>query len=276
LVAVAGCAAAALLLTSTAARPSSGHAAKPAFTFSVPAMVTPAVVGSSYPPKPYAAVSFCKPVPKAGATCGGYTFKIAKSPGKLPGGISVGATDGKLSGTPAWMSDLAQPTGSTSPGMFPFVVCAKAPAKGSKTTCKKSTMAVFTGLGGTWTGNFSGDSGAFTCNTPLSGTIKLVLTQKVTFTKGVPKSTVGGTITFTNLPPISPDGVQTGDCTMKPQTFGVTGTVANPGVSGPDEANGLWTGNIDAQDNLTGTLTIQDTGGHGFYSELSFQATKKD
>jgi hypothetical protein len=273
--AVGCCGAAAFVLTASEATPSSGHSTKQAFTFAVPKMVTPAVVGTTYPPKPYPAVSFCKPVPKDGAACGGYTFKISKS-GKLPGGISVGASDGKLTGTPAWLSDLAQPTGSTSPGMFPFVVCAKASGKTGKTVCKKSTMAVFTGLGGTWTGNFSGDSGAFTCNTPLSGTIKLVLTQKVTFAKGVAKSTVGGSITFTNLPPISPDGVQTGDCTMKPQSFGVTGTVTNPGVSGPDQANGLWTGNVDSNGNLTGTLTVQDTGSHGFYSELSFQATKKD
>ncbi len=277
MVAVACCATSALLLTASAALPASGHAgkhAKAAFTFAVPAMVTPAIVGATYPPKPYPAVSFCKPAPKAGGTCGSYTFKIAKSPGKLPGGIAVGATDGRLTGQPAWLSDLAQPTGSTAPGLFPFVVCAKAKGKG-KTICKKSKMAVFTGLGGTWVGNFTGDSGAFTCNTPLSGTIKLVLTQKVTFTKGVPKSTIGGTATFTNLPPLSPDGVQTGDCKMTEQSFGVSGTVTNPGVSGPDAANGLWTGNVDSNGQLTGTLTVQDTGNHGFYSELAFTAMQK-
>jgi hypothetical protein len=62
---------------------------------------------------------------------------------------------------------------------------------------------------------------------------------------------------------------------MKPQTFGVSGTVTNPGVSGPDAANGLWTGNVDSQGNLTGTLTVQDTGSHGFYSELAFTAKPK-
>lgn len=269
LLAPAALAASALLVTSSA----SAQSGEAAFTFAVPAMVTPAIVGSTYPPKPYPAVSFCKPVPKSGTACGKYTFKVAKRPGELPAGLAVGATDGKLTGTPAWLSDLAQPTGSTAPGLFPFVVCAKAPR--GKTVCKKSKLAVFTGLGGTWTGDFSGDSGAFTCNTPLSGQVKLVLTQKVTYTKGVPKSTIGGTVTFTSLPPISPDGVQTGDCKMTEQSFGVSGTVTNPGVSGPNSANGLWTGNIDAQGTLSGTLTVQDTGNKGFYSELAFTATQK-
>ena len=269
LLAPAALTASALLVTSSA----SGAHGKTAFIFSVPAMVTPAIVGSTYPPKPYPAVSFCRPVPKAGTTCGTYTFKVAKQPGKLPPGIEVGATDGKLTGTPAWLSDLAQPTGSTAPGLFPFVVCAKEPK--AKTVCKKSKVAVFTGLSGTWIGDFTGDSGAFTCNTPLSGQVKLVLSQKVIVTKGVPKSTVGGTVTFTSLPPISPDGVQTGDCKMTEQSFGVSGNVTNPGVSGPNSANGLWTGNVDAQGNLNGTLTIQDTGNNGFYSELAFTAKPK-
>lgn len=258
-------------MTSSAAHPATAHGGKAAFTFWVPPMVTPAVVGSAYPPKPYGAVVFCKPAPKPGTPCGKYTFKVAKQPGQLPAGLAVGASDGKLTGTPAWLSDLAQPTGSTTPGLFPFVVCAKA-GGGGRTVCKKSKLAVFTGLGGTWVGSFSGDSGAFTCNTPLSGTVKLVLTQKVTYTKGVAKSTVGGTATFTDLPPISADGVQSGDCKMTAQSFGITGRVANPGASGPNSANGLWTGNVDANGNLNGTITIQDTGNNGFYSELSFTA----
>jgi len=269
LLAPAVLAASALLVTSSA----DGARGKAAFTFSVPAMVTPAIVGSTYPPKPNPAVSFCRPVPKAGTSCGKYTFKVAKQPGSLPPGLAVGAKDGKLTGTPAWLSDLAQPTGSTGRGLFPFVVCAK--EQKGKTVCKKSKVAVFTGLGGTWVGDFNGDSGAFTCNNPLSGQIKLVLTQKVTYTKGVPKSTVAGTVTFTSLPPLSPDGVQTGDCNMTEQSFGVSGTVSNPGTSGPNSANGLWSANVDAQGNLSGTLTVQDTGNHGYYSELAFTAKPK-
>jgi hypothetical protein len=271
---VATCGAAALFLTSSAAQPAPGRAARPGFTVSVAPMQPPGIVGVSYPPKPYPTVSFCRPLPKTGATCGAYAFKVAKQPGKLPPGLSV-ATNGVVSGTPSWLSDLAKPPGSTAPGLFQFLVCAKAAGKAKKTLCKPTKLAVFTGLGGTWTGDYQGDSGAFTCNFPLSGSVRLVLVQKVSYANGTPKSTVAGTATFTNMPPISADGVQTGDCKMSTQSFGVTGDVTNPGVAGPNSANGLWNANVDAEGRLTGTLTVQDTGNNGFYSQLSFTVSRK-
>jgi hypothetical protein len=266
---VLGCAAGATALDALAARP----AARPAYAFWVAPMLPPAIVGVPYPPKPYTTVSVCRPVARTGKGCGAWEFNVAKKPGALPAGLALHAVYGVLGGTAAWQSDVVQPSGSPSTGLYHFVVCGRERGKNGA-ICKPTKLAVFTGLAGTWTGQFQGDSGAFTCPTPPAGTMTLELTQKVAYTKDEAQSTVAGTATFGNLPPVSPTGVQTGDCRLSTQSFTVTGMVVNPSVSGPDSANGLWNANLTSDGKLTGSLTIQDSGNHGYYSRLSFTLTR--
>ena len=261
-------------------------------------MLPPAVVGQPYPPKPYPSVSFCNPAPKPGGTCGGpgvgfqanprgagkgtiYAFTVKGPPGSLPPGLLLNARSGLISGAAKPKDDVAQPPGSKSPGLFQFAVCA---GTQGKRLCKPTKIAVFSGYDGTWTGSYQGDPGAFTCNIPLAGDVTLALTQKVTVVKNIPKSTLTGTATFSKLPPISADGMQNGSCAESSQMFGVTGTVANPVANGQDTAKGIWNATVDSTGQMTGTLTIQDTGGNGFYSQISspcstpsrLQATRSD
>ncbi|MBV8599469.1 MAG: putative Ig domain-containing protein [Actinobacteria bacterium] len=263
-------AAVAALALATSASPSAS------FTVGFVPMLPPAIAGTLYPPKPYATVGFCRPVLKFGKTCTGYTFRVSAKGGVLPAGMSVDAASGALVGLPGSHDDTYQPARAKSPGQYTFDVCAKS-ARG--TVCKPSQLTVFTPIGGTWTGTFSGDSGAFTCNTPLGGKITLVLTQKVTLAKGVPVSTVGGTATFDSLPPLSNvpnwDGTQNGPCDPSVQTFGFGhGNVANPNANGEDSANGVWNVTLGKDGSLSGSVTLQDGGKNGFFSELSFTATR--
>jgi hypothetical protein len=191
--------------------------------------------------------------------------------------MSVDPASGAVIGLPRGSDDTHMQIGSKIPGLYNFTVCAVS-QKPRRTVCKPSEIAVFTPLNGTWKGTFSGDSGAFVCNTPLAGSITLNLTQKVTLQKGVPVSTVGGTITLDSLPPLSTtadwDGTQNGPCTMSAQTFGLgPGKVANPNAGGENSANGVWNLGIASDGSLGGSVTIQDGAKNGFYSQISFTAT---
>ena len=278
------CGAVALFLTAFTASAATGRSASPAFSFNVAPMLPPAVVGQPYPPKPYPSVSFCNPAPKARRHVRRPRGRIPGQParrregdglrlhgervaGSLPPGLLLNARSGLISGAAKPKDDVAQPPGSKSPGLFQFAVCA---GTQGKRVCKPTKIAVFSGYDGTWTGSYQGDPGAFTCNIPLAGDVTLALTQKVTVVKNVPKSTLTGTATFSKLPPISADGVQNGSCAESSQMFGVTGTVANPVANGQDTAKGIWNATVDSTGQMTGTLTIQDTGGNGFYSQISF------
>ncbi len=260
----------AVLTISPAAGARTVHSAKPSASFAVPAMLPPAVVGVAYPSKPTPTVSVCKPVPKAGGSCGAYTFTASKTAG-LPGGLTIDPKTGVISGTPKPNTDI-KPTGSTTPGVYKVSICAHA----GSTVCKATTITVFSGYKGVWQGEFSGDPGAFTCNTPLSGKLKLVFTQKVAVVKGAPVSTVAGTATLTNLPPISADGVQEGPCTTSTQTFNITGSVTSPEGNGVDSALGIWTGRLSSDgDQMNGSLNIQNSGHTGFFSQLVYVAFRQ-
>jgi hypothetical protein len=270
---VLGCAVGATALGALAARPTASRTVRPTYGFWVAPMLPPAIVGVRYPPKPYTTVSVCRPVAKSGKPCGAWEFTVARKPGALPAGLALDAADGVLGGTAAWQADVVQPYGSPSTGLYHFVVCGRERGKYGA-ICKPTKLAVFTGLAGTWTGQFQGDPVAFTCATPPSGTITLDLTQKVAYTNDEAHSTVAGAATLSNLPPISSNGVQTGDCRLSTQSFTVTGMVVNPSVSGTDSANGLWNANLTSDGKLTGSLTVQDSGNHGYYSRLSFTLTR--
>jgi len=233
-------------------------------------MLPPAIVGMPYPPKPYPAVTACKPAPKAGA-CGGYTFKLSKKGGSLPGGLDIDPKTGVISGVARWNSDIAKPKNTNLPGVYKFQVCARANAR---TTCKPTQLAVFSGFNGKWAGEYSGDPGAFACETPLSGDIQLKLTQKVTIVKGVPKSTLTGTATMTNLPPILTVQGEV-HCEMSPQTFKLTaGTVTNPAAGGDDSGNGLFNMQVTPAAQLTGNISVQDAAKAGLFSSFSFTANR--
>jgi hypothetical protein len=264
-----------LLLVPGVARPATVRPEhRPAHSFALASMLPPAVVGVAYPPKPYAKVSVCRPMPPSGDNCGAYAFFVAKKHGALPTGLTLGMADGTVEGTPAWESDLVQPAGSSATGLYSFLVCARMRGRPG-TVCKPTRLAVFTGLAGTWTGEFHGDAGAFTCATPPSGPITLVLTQTVSYPNEEPRSSVAGTATLGALPPISPNGEHTGDCTQMTRSLTVAGTVVNPSASGPDSAHGLWNANLTSDGKLSGSLTIQDSGNHGYYSRLSFTLTRQ-
>ena len=97
----------------------------------------------------------------------------------------------------------------------------------------------------------------------------------MTIVKGAAKSTVGGSVTMTNLPPISTDGQQNGPCTTDTQTFGLgPGNVVNPGAGGVNSANGVWNLTVAGDGTLSGSLTVQDKGKSGFFSEFTFTATR--
>ncbi len=257
----------AVLLLAPTAGARTGHSAKQAAAFVVPAMLPPAVVGVPYPAKPTPAVSVCKPVPKAGGSCGAYTFKASKTAG-LPAGLTLDPTSGAISGTPAANSDV-KPVGSLTPGVYKVSICAHS----AGTVCKATTITVFSRYDGVWLGQFSGDPGAFSCNTPLSGKAKFVFTQKVAVVKGVPVSTLKGSATLTNLPPISADGTQDGPCTTSSQTFQITGSVKSPEGNGIDSALGIWNGRLSSDgDQMDGSLNIQNTGHTGFFSQLVYVA----
>jgi hypothetical protein len=236
-------------------------------TFVVPAMLPSALVGVAYPSKPTPAVSVCKPVPKAGGSCGAYTFTAPKK-GGLPAGLTIDPKTGVISGTPSLNDDI-KPAASATPGVYTVSICAHA----ASTVCKSTTITVFSDFVGTWNGQFSGDPGAFVCMTPLSGKITLVFTQKLSVVKGVPTSTVAGVATLTNLPPISPDGTQNGPCTTSNQTFQITGSVTNPKGQGTDSGFGIWSGTLSTGGaQMDGSLNIQNSDHTGFFSQLVYTA----
>ena len=277
LLAALACIGVAALAGAAAGKPASDNHARASFTAAIAPVLPPAINGEVYPPKPYGAVGFCRPVLKFGKTCTGYTFKLGGK-GSLPAGMSVDPASGAVIGLPRGNDDTHLQIGSKTAGLYQFAVCAVRQTP-KKVLCKPSEIAVFTPIGGTWKGTFSGDSGAFMCNTPLAGNITLNLTQKLTISKGVPLSTVGGTITLDSLPPLSTvanwDGTQNGPCTMSVQTFGFgPGKVANPNAGGENSANGVWNLGIAPNGSLGGSLTLQDGGKNGFYSPISFTATR--
>jgi hypothetical protein len=281
-----GCGAIALLAATPAAGPATGRSTSPTFSFTVAPMLPPAVVGKPYPPKPYPGVSFCNPAPKPGGTCGGpgagfqanprgagkgtiYAFTVKAGHG-LPPGLVLNARSGAISGAPKAKDAVVQQPGVAPPGLYPFAICA---GTQGKHVCKPTKIAVFSGYDGTWTGSYQGDPGAFTCNIPLAGDITITLSQKVTYAKNVPESSLVGTAKLTKLPPISADGMQNGSCDESTQVFGMTGGLAkNPAATGQDSARGIWNATVDSSGQMTGTLTVQDTGSNGFYSQISFTA----
>jgi hypothetical protein len=268
---VFACAGLALLLSASAASPARSHAGQAAFIFSVAPMLPPAIVGMPYPPKPYPKVSACKPAPKESGACGPYTFKLSKKAGNLPGGLDIDPKTGIVSGVARWNSDILQPKNSPKPGLYKFQICARANAK---TVCKPTQLAVFSGFNGSWAGDFQGDPGAFACNTPLSGSIKLKLTQKVTIVKGVPTSTLTGTATLSDLPPIMMS-TEDHNCEMAPQTFRLSGgKVGNPSVGGEDSGNGLFNFQVTPTAQLTGNISVEDGAKTGLFSSLSFTAQR--
>jgi hypothetical protein len=270
------CLAVAALTGASAASPASGRAAKQSFTVAIAPMLPPAIQGVLYPPKPFAAVGFCRPVLKFGKACTGYTFKVSAKGGGLPDGMSVDPQSGAVVGLPRAHTDTYLQAGSKAPGLYKFSVCA---VSKSGTRCKPSEVAVFPAIGGTWKGTFEGDPGAFVCNTPLAGNITLSLTQKLAVSKDGPVSTVGGTVSLDSLPPLSKeagwDGTQNGPCTMTVQTFGFgPGKVASPNAGGQNSANGVWNMGIAPNGSLGGSLTLQDGGKGGFFSQINFTATR--
>jgi hypothetical protein len=263
------CAGVAVLLTASTASPAGNHSARAQFTFSIAPMLPPAIVGVPYPPKPYPAVSACRPAPKAGA-CGPYTFKLSQKAGSLPGGLELDPKTGVVGGVARWNSDVHQPTNSPTPGLYKFQVCARA---NGRTVCKPTQLAVFSGFNGNWAGDYSGDPGAFACNTPLSGSIKFRLTQKVAIVKGTPQSTFTGTATLTNLPPIM---TSTDDhrCDFSTQAFTLTGKITNPAASGEDSGNGAFNASVTPTAQMTGNLSVEDGAKAGLFSALSFTAVR--
>jgi hypothetical protein len=266
----------AALSGASAASPAAGRTSKSSFTVAIAPMLPPAVTGVLYPPHPFGPVGFCRPVVKFGKTCTGYTFKLSAKGGSLPDGMGIDAQSGAVVGLPRAHTDTYLQAGSKTPGLYKFSVCA---VSKTGTRCEPTEIAVFTLLGGTWKGTFQGDPGAFVCNTPLAGNITLSLTQKLTIAKGVPISTVGGTVTLDSLPPLSTaagwDGTQSGPCTMTVQKFGFgPGKIASPNAGGQNSANGVWNMGIAPDGSLGGSLTLQDGGKGGFFSQINFTATR--
>jgi hypothetical protein len=248
------------------------HRTAAASTVLVPKLVPPAIVGNVYPVAPGKAFAFCKPVPKA--ACTGHTFRVKSN---LPPGMQVVAASGVLNGVPRKGADMIKEKTAPDPGLFNFQIC-------SAKLCKPTQIAVFSNFNGTWKGSYSGDPGAFACNSPLSGTITFVLKQKVAIVKGKPVSTITGSFSMTTLPPLS-DDKNNGDCTMTTQTFTVTGNVENPAAAGSNSGKGIFNATSLANGSLSGTLSLQSqsttpcatappgTPCAGLFSQITFTAS---
>jgi hypothetical protein len=259
-----------LLASASAASPAPSRSARSAFTVAFAPVLPPAIMGTLYPPKPFPTVGFCRPVLKFGRQCGDYTFKLNPHSGILPPGMSVDAQSGQVIGLPRGHADTYQAAGSKTPGLYQFSVCA---VLKTKSVCKHTELAVFSNFAGLWKGSYQGDPGAFVCNQPLSGDAQMFLKQTVAVVKGTATSTVSGTVTLTNLPPISPDGTQNGPCTFSDQTFTLlAGNVTNPEAGGSNSTKGVWNVQMGTSGALAASLTIQDSGANGFFSQLSFTA----
>jgi hypothetical protein len=76
--------------------------------------------------------------------------------------MQVIPASGVLNGVPRKGADMIQEKGAATPGLFDVKICSGA-------VCKPTEIAVFSNFSGTWDGTYSGDPGAFACNTPLSG-----------------------------------------------------------------------------------------------------------
>ena len=174
-------------------------------------------------------------------------------------------------------ADMIQEKGTSAPGLFNVKIC-------SAKLCKPTEIAVFSNFNGTWDGTYSGDPGAFACNTPLSGNIKLVLKQGVSIVKGQPTSTITGNFSLTDLPPLSNDTNSGGDCTLTTQTFTVTANVENPNAAGSDSGKGIFNAMSLTDGKMSGTLSLESqsttpcasappgTPCAGLFSEITFTA----
>jgi hypothetical protein len=262
----------ACLLAASVASSATTHRTATASTVVVPKMVPPAVVGQVYPVPPGKPFAFCKPTPKA--ACTGHTFSVKSN---LPPGMQVVSTSGVLNGVPRKGADMVQKKGAAGPGLFNFEIC-------SNKVCKPTEIAVFSNFGGTWKGAYQGDPGAFACNSPLSGNITLVFKQGVSIVKGKPISTLTGSFSLTNLPPLSND-TNNGDCTLTTQTFTVTANVENPNAAGSNSGKGAFNGMSLANGAMSGTLSLQSqsttpcstappgTPCAGLFSQVTFTAS---
>jgi hypothetical protein len=265
---------AALLAAASVASPATSQRTAALSTVVVPRVVMPAIVRQVYPVPPNHAFSFCKPTPKAAGVCTGHTFRVESN---LPPGMQVVAQSGILNGVPRAGADMIQEKNATGPGLFNVQIC-------SGKLCKPTEIAVFSNFGGTWDGTYTGDPGAFACNTPLSGQVKLIFKQTVSIVKGVPTSTVTGSAALTNLPPLSND-TNSGDCTPTTQTFTLTANVENPNAAGTDSGKGAFSGMSLASGRMSGTLSLQSqsttpcatappgTACAGLFSQISFTAS---
>ncbi len=260
------------LLAASVASSATTQRTAAASTVLIPAVVPPAIVGQVYPVPPAKPFAFCKPTPKV--ACTGHTFRVKSN---LPPGMQVVSSSGVLNGVPRKGADLAQTKGTAGPGLFNVQIC-------SGTICKPTEIAVFSNFGGTWNGTYTGDPGAFACNTPLSGQIKLVLKQTVSVVKGKPTSTITGNFSLTDLPPLAND-TNTGDCTLTTQTFTLTANVENPDAAGSDSGKGIFNATSLANGKMSGTVSLQSqsstpcasvppgTPCAGLFSELAFTAS---
>jgi len=262
----------ACLLAASVASSATSHRTAAASTVLIPAVTPPAIVGQVYPVPPGKPFAFCVPVPKA--ACTGHTFR-AKS--GLPPGMQVVAATGVLNGVPRKGADQLTQKGATGPGLYTAQICAGK-------VCKPTLIGVFSNFNGAWKGTYTGDPGAFACDTPLSGNITLTLKQGVSIVKGQPTSTLTGNFSLATLPPLSTDS-NSGDCTTTTQTFTVTANVENPNAAGSNSDKGSFNAMSLANGTLSGTLSLQSksttpcatvpagTACAGLFSQISFTAS---
>jgi hypothetical protein len=101
----------------------------------------------------------------------------------------------------------------------------------------------------------------------------------------MPTSTITGSFSLTDLPPLSNDSNAAGDCTLTTQTFTVTANVENPNAAGSDSGKGTFSGMSLTNGRMSGTLSLESqsttpcatappgTPCAGLFSEVTFTAS---